>query len=136
MSEQDLRAVRCEARDRSDRKESRRSSKWEGRWRLRDRRQASPVEFVSFDSLRDVADPRVDVAEQAIENCERQLLFKHWSSLTPLQRRVLAWRFGVEDSGPRSYEQIAERLGWEVVEVKAFELDALTQLLAEYRLAG
>lgn len=71
------------------------------------------VQVVSLEELamkgEEIADPRVDVEADNLQNYEMQQLWRHVKKLPPLERGVICWRAGLEGES-LNVRQVAKRM--------------------------
>jgi RNA polymerase sigma factor (sigma-70 family) len=90
------------------------------------------VKFPYDEQRHAVADHSADVHEAAVASIEVARLRRAFRTLPELERRVLAWRFGLAGTEQLSIRQIATRLGLSVGTVWNLEQRGLEALRSDY----
>jgi len=75
-----------------------------------------------------LADESTTLAEQVDNTLMRQDLNKLLDFLTPIQQKVITWRFGLEDHQELSLSQIGEKLNLSSERVRQIQYQAITAL--------
>lgn len=70
-----------------------------------------PVAYPYGDEVPEIIDEAADVHEQTVVSIEAARVRRNLRQLPALERRVLTLRYGLDGGGPRTYADIAERVG-------------------------